>query len=393
MPIKGLTDSTRPAFPRLGKLRKGAPKIDERRPGEELDHWRFTSPRKEIEAAFKDAYGDDPQELLVYLPYAKLDDNFASWKEAWLSGGLQHRCDGETMQIWLGKDGKYHQDPQPCPGGCDEVGRLEVILPDLFRAGFVGYITMETHSLHDLISIQGTLLATIEARGVEDLRGIGFMMRRVETEISTPGADGKRVRRKKWLVKLEPAAAWVASRLEASRVDADVALLGAGDEDIREMGTREMLAHAAAAQSAPEPEEDGVVEGVVVEKPAEKVVEPPTADSIIAALRLSAGEIGKTKIDDSKTAGIRERVSAIAAEAIADTDLNGKGVAAVLANALGSGPNEGLNGMSQAQLRAIGRWLWDDKKKALRPNATTELGVLLSGPLQRSLYERVGGGK
>ena len=29
----------------------------------------------------------------------------------------------------------------------------------------------------------------------------------------------------------------------------------------------------------------------------------------------------------------------------------------------------------------------------LAANATTELGVLLSGPLQRSLYERVGGGK
>lgn len=148
----------------------------------------------------------------------------------------------------------------------------------------------------------------------------------------------------------------------------------------------------AGRAALPAAAEDGVVEGEVVEKPEEGVVEI-TADSIIAALRLSAGEIGKTKIDDSKTAGIRERVSAIAVEAIADTDLNGKGVAAVLANALGSGPNEGLNGMSQAQLRAIGRWLWDDKKKALRPNATTELGVLLSGPLQRSLYERVVGGK
>jgi hypothetical protein len=243
----------------------------------------------------------------------------------------------------------------------------------------VGYVTMETHSLHDLISIQGTLLATIEARGVEDLRGIGFVMRRVETEISTPGADGKRVRRKKWLVKMEPAAAWVAARLEASRVDADVALLGAGDD------TEER-----AAISAPEPEEDGVVEGEVVEKPAEKVVEV-TADTIIAALRASAAEIGKSKIDDSKTADVRAKVSNVAAEAIADTDLNGKGVAAVLANALGSGPNEGLNGMSQPQLRAIGRWLWDDKAKALRPNAATELGILLSGKFQKALYERVAG--
>lgn len=216
MPIKGLTDIARPAFPRIGKLRKGGPK-GERRPGEDLKHWRFTSDNQAIEKAFAKAYGHEPQELDVLLPYAAIEDNFSTWKEKWIAGGLLHRCDGETCTVWLTPAGTYSQQPIACPGECKEVGRLEVILPSLVRAGFVGYVTMETGSLNDIIAIQSALLATKEARGYEDMRGIMFVLRRVEETISTPGTEGKRVRRKKWLVKLQPAARWVQAQLEAAQ--------------------------------------------------------------------------------------------------------------------------------------------------------------------------------
>ena len=215
-PIRGLTNTVRPAFPRLGKLRKGGPK-GERRPGEDLSYWRFTSDTLAIQQAFAESYGAEPQELDVLLPYAAIEDNFSTWKEHWVAGGLQHRCDGEFCTIWLTPDGTYSNEPRPCPGGCKEVGRLEVILPPLIRAGFVGYVTLETHSINDIIAIQSALLATKEHRGYEDMRGIGFVLRRVEETISTPGSGGKRVRRKKWLVKLEPAAEWVRARLEIAQ--------------------------------------------------------------------------------------------------------------------------------------------------------------------------------
>lgn len=225
MAIKGLTDrdSITPRFPRIGKLRKGGEKTATGF-GPDLNHWRFTSDRAEAEAAFVAAYGDSPAQINVYLPHASVEDNFQTWKEEWKSGGLGHRCDGETCTIWLGADGKYHREPKPCPGGCKEVGRLEVVIPEMLQAGHVGTVTMETHSLNDLISISETLLKTAELRGDNPLglRGILFSLRRVPEEISVPGFGknaGKRQRVEKWLVKIEPAVDWVQTQMALSRTD------------------------------------------------------------------------------------------------------------------------------------------------------------------------------
>lgn len=227
MPIRGLTDTARPAFPVLGKLRKGAAKEspDSKKPGVDLSYFRFTSDRPQIEEAFRQNYGEEPRELNVFLPYAKIEDNLSAWQEEWSASGLMHRCDGETCVVWRQDDGTYSREPKQCPGKCKPVGRLSLILPELLRAGYVGYVTLETHGLHDLISLQSSLLAAVEARGKEDLRGIGFIVRRTEQKISTPEIvggvrTGKRMTRSKWLVKLEPAASWVAAQLEAARANA-----------------------------------------------------------------------------------------------------------------------------------------------------------------------------
>jgi hypothetical protein len=217
MPIVGLTDRVAPAFPRLGKLRKGGARpVSGERPGTELPYWRFVAENPLVLQAFEAAYGKEPTELDVLLPYASIAGNYEAWQEEWVAGGLKHRCDGETCVLWLADDGTYSQRPVPCPGGCKPVGRLNVILPALLRAGHVGYVTMETHSINDIADLQGTLLAVAEARGTEDMRGIGFCLRRVERQISTPsGKDGKRARRTKYMVELIPAARWVVAQLEA----------------------------------------------------------------------------------------------------------------------------------------------------------------------------------
>ena len=251
MPIIGLTDNVVPRFPRLGKLRKGDEKPQAgNKPGAELEYFRFTSDNPAIVAAFHEAYGNQPAMLRVYLPYPSTEMNFASWKEAWAAGGLVHRCDGVTCQIWRTPDGKYSQQPKPCPGGCKEVGRLEVILPELITAGFVGYVTLETHSLHDLMNITATLEAVRQSAQdrPNGLQGIEFVLRRKKERISTPDGKGGRASREKWLVSIEPVPSWAQTYLamaastlaiEAPRVDMLTGEVMDGDGD----------------------DEDGVVEG------------------------------------------------------------------------------------------------------------------------------------
>jgi hypothetical protein len=138
---------------------------------------------------------------------------------------LVHRCDGELMTVWLEKD-KYVHGSKACTGGHekgdymnDAIGRLDIIVPELIEAGFVGYVTLETHSKHDILNILSVLQATYETRTENPLglRGILFNLRRVQESITTPGFGnqaGKRSRVNKWLVRLEPVADWVRLQIE-----------------------------------------------------------------------------------------------------------------------------------------------------------------------------------
>lgn len=233
MPIKGLTDreSLAPCFPRLGKLRKGGPK-PAKGFGKDLDHFRFTSDQPEILKAFAEAYGPKPQLITgIYLPYKTPDENFETWREEYVASGLMHRCDGEIVQVMRTKAGDFSTEQVPCPyidlpeakKKCIIVGRLSIILPGLIKAGFVGHVVLETHSNNDLRIIMAALMAVTEVRP-RGLQGIPFILRRYQTKISTPAGNGKRARRDKWLVALEPEPAWVESRLNLARAEAFAAL-------------------------------------------------------------------------------------------------------------------------------------------------------------------------
>ncbi len=216
MPIRGLTDRHKPAFPELGQLRKGAQK-PERGPGKDLDHFRFTSEQTEVARAFHDAYGDQPKMLTVYLPYKKPEENFEAWKEAYKASQLLHRCDGETMVLWYGEDGKYHTEPKTCVGECKAAGRLKVILPELIKAGHIGFVTVLTTSLHDIMSLQSSLEAAAEVSPA-GLSGVPMLLWRQPEKISTPVAPGSKERRRKSmsLLKLAPATRWVQAQLAAA---------------------------------------------------------------------------------------------------------------------------------------------------------------------------------
>lgn len=208
MPIIGLTDR-QAAFPQIGTLRKGAPK-PEKGPGKDLKHFRFDADDDATRALFEETYGTEPRQVEIYLPYHTTEENFQAWKEHWVAGGLQHRCDGSTCVRWRKPGGDYSDTPQPCPGGCKQVGRLMVIIPALKR---FAYVSVLTTSIHDIIELNENLLALEMMRG--SLQGVPLILSRKPRQISMPSKDGGRVRVEKWLLSIEAKPAWVQIQLAA----------------------------------------------------------------------------------------------------------------------------------------------------------------------------------
>ena len=217
MPIKRLQREA--SFPCVGHLRKGGAKEQKNGKevmGKDLTYFRFDTDDQRAAKMFQAAYGDRPERINVFLPYRSTEENFSAWQESWLAGGLQHRCDGETCVIWYDAAARvYRQEPKPCPGGCKEVGRMSVIIPELQR---LAYVTVETHSVNDIMVLTENLQAVESMSG--DLRNIPFVLKRAIREISTPGEGGKRVRRAKSLLSIEVDPMWAALRLESIRQQA-----------------------------------------------------------------------------------------------------------------------------------------------------------------------------
>lgn len=216
MPIKGLTDRL-PQFPKIGDIRKGAPKT-EGRIGRDLTYFRAVFPDDERDAAatFLEAYGAEPREINILLPFPEIARNFEAWQEKHTAGALQHRCDGETCVAWRDEDGKMHRTPTPCPGGCKPVGRLKVIIPELRR---LAYIEVHTTSIWDIVELAKNLksLAKLTHNGIS---GIPLVLKRRPRKISTPRKGGKRVRQEKWLLSIEAGPQWVDAKLTAMRLEA-----------------------------------------------------------------------------------------------------------------------------------------------------------------------------
>lgn len=221
MSIKGLTDEIVPRYPRLGKLRKGGEKTANGY-GPDLDHFRFVSPYPEVTKAFYGAYPARPNQIRLFIPHDTIEDAFATSCEVWNKTGLVHRCDGQTMSVW--REGpRYVRGARPCPGGHrendphhDAVGRLEFIIPQLVEHGFVGYVTLETHSIHDILNLSRVLSAIYKSHGT--LAGVEFVLRRVKENISVPGWGAQkndRARADKWLVHLEPSVDWVKGHVDS----------------------------------------------------------------------------------------------------------------------------------------------------------------------------------
>lgn len=196
MPIKGLTNermSVGSGLPLIAKLFKGGEKPENgKRPGADLDHFRveFDPQFAHLAPVFVEMYGAQPTEFSpIYLMAQRTDDAFSSWKEEWDgSGGLIHRCDGQTQVNWRGDAGQTCEGQKACVAPsckCKPIGRLKFLLPEFIDAtGVLGYISVNTHSVNDILTIH-RYLADIE-RLYGTLTQVPFVFGRAVREVSAP---------------------------------------------------------------------------------------------------------------------------------------------------------------------------------------------------------------
>lgn len=222
MPIVGLTDRGSPTFPKIGDVRKGAPKTPEGYVGPDLTYFRAVWLEGEEEAAecFARVYGDEPREINVFLPFDEIGRVFEAFMELHTAGALQCRGDRVTASLWRDKDGRMQHTPKQCPKppceGCKETGRLKVIIPELRR---LAYVEVHTTSIWDITEITANLEALKLVTGGK-LRGIPLVLKRRPRMISTPRKNGKRVRQEKWMLSIEADGRFVDAQLTALEVAA-----------------------------------------------------------------------------------------------------------------------------------------------------------------------------
>lgn len=217
MPIKGLTDKDQVQFGlnlvKLGSLFKGDEQETRRNDagkeykifGKDLKHFRiaFEPEYEHLYEAWEEMYGDAPKEFHdVFIAQGTVDEAFGTWKEEYSAIGLLHRCDGEHQvrsYQTAGEDKGYWTDAKiSCATscGCTNVGRLNLIFPEFIQeTGALGYISVTTHSIHDIITIHKMLtdMFKIRQRSGHDLTGMPFVFGRREKEITTPiVVDGAR---------------------------------------------------------------------------------------------------------------------------------------------------------------------------------------------------------
>ena len=229
MPIKTLR--TEPGFPRLGRVRKGAPHSREdvlaHKRMVELAYFRLDTDREDVRQAWA-RLGAEPKRLHIIFPYPEMDRCWSYWQVEHDGRGLVHQCDGETMVRWRKPDGTYSTEPRPCPyaghpelrtedhPGCKPNGQLRFMVKEVLQQGFVGYLELVTGSWADIRNITNCLEQIITIHHVTDLTGLECDLYRQEEEISYM-RGGVRKRSRHHVVYLEPSAEWVLRQMARER--------------------------------------------------------------------------------------------------------------------------------------------------------------------------------
>ena len=262
MPIRGVTDQ-QGGLPVIGRLRKGDPK-PAKGPGRDTDHFRFTSGLSEVEKQFQSVYGDKPAELQVYLPYRDLERNFPHNVEKWQAAGLMWRGDGEYLSLWYdGKARAYVNDPeyrqkQPCPDDVNAkwTGRLFVILPQLWEAGYMGLVMLTTTSKHDVLNLVRELIVIRDNAPNADFRGIAFRLFRMEDTIARPTSDGGRTLGTHFGVHLAALPLWQQPLLDKPKASAYAGLIAASAKVVDPKDAKPVASQEPQDEPLPQPDEE-----------------------------------------------------------------------------------------------------------------------------------------
>ncbi len=149
-----------------------------------LKHWRFTSPEKEPLDQLAVLYGgevrpwSDPKagqgtdqfELLSTAEKVRVmipPGGLTTWYEQWAGGGVQRRCDGETVFI----DGD-EEKAQPCLCSsqgvmlCKPKTRLSVVLPEVSPFGGVWRLDTGSWNAADEMTAMERLLNSLQIDGL-----------------------------------------------------------------------------------------------------------------------------------------------------------------------------------------------------------------------------------
>jgi len=326
MPIFDIQAKAEPTFPRLGKIRKGGKK-QSNRPGADLQHFRLDD-AEDVAEAYEKLYGTrEPQEMGILLPFDDMDRVFRAFHELYTGGTLLCQGDGQRVQYMrhpntgnlLVRGGFAVCDFEttgrsfcrgeevPCPGmnhdlysicqQCKPHGYLMAIVPEVRR---FGYYEFTTTSFYDILNLTANLKAIMQLnRG--RLTGVPLVIRRVPTMIPTPGSNGKRVRREKWLLHIEAAPGWV-EQLQNKW------------EALREPGN----GHAVAMLDAPEVEDDeDEDDGVVEAEYAEADAEPePAVETHAVTLQVASEYLATLAGGEAAPKGYQGSVANLLSEAI-----------------------------------------------------------------------------
>lgn len=166
----------------INQLQRRPPEAGRIRMGEKhgkgmrsLDHFRFTSPQRDLLDQLAAIYGGTPrpwsdpkarvkEQFELYSQAKTIDvylipDGLSIWYEAWAGGGNQRRCDGEMCEVskQVGPD-EFEPIQVPCmcrvEGAriCSPYTRLQVVIP---HVSFAGVWRLETKGWNAAAELPG----------------------------------------------------------------------------------------------------------------------------------------------------------------------------------------------------------------------------------------------
>lgn len=185
----------------LGRIRTGVqtPSGNGRRRPAKLEHFRLTSPSRDLIEAAAALYGGEarPWEgqwevvteadaMDVVIPPGQ---SISQWYEMWSGGGCQRRCDGRTNVLTdtpcaCPADPAERREAAAAGAACKPTTRLNVILPDIPD---LGVWRLESHGYYAAAELSGTV-DVLESAG----RLLPARLRLEQREVKRPGKPPNR---------------------------------------------------------------------------------------------------------------------------------------------------------------------------------------------------------